>query len=148
MGQFNLDIFSGRQIRFSTITVSSILLFVIFDYCLQATTHHGAGIDKKFDTIQHTKQNHKSTTDRKNNIGKNDFDAGDIARGLEVKPIDVNSASIDELMKLPGVGRTLAHKIIEYRQKNGKFKNITELMKINGIGTKKLNKLKHMAVAL
>lgn len=148
MGWLNLTIFSGRQTRFSTLAASFVLLFVLFDYCLQATTHYGAETNRKFDTTRHAKQNQTSAASRENSVNKNDFDAGDVVRKLEVKSIDVNSAGVDELIKLPGVGQTLAHRIIEYRQRNGNFKNIAELLKIKGIGEKKLNKFKHMAVAL
>ena len=56
--------------------------------------------------------------------------------------IDLNSAGLEELVKLPNVGPVLAKRIIEYRAKNGNFKNIEELIKIKGIGKKKLSSIK------
>jgi competence protein ComEA len=56
--------------------------------------------------------------------------------------IDLNSASVSDLESLPGVGRRTAERIIEYRQKNGSFKKIEELMNVKGIGEKSFLKLK------
>lgn len=56
--------------------------------------------------------------------------------------ININSASQTELETLNGVGPSLAAKIIEYREKNGKFKAIEELKNVNGIGEAKFEILK------
>jgi competence protein ComEA len=48
--------------------------------------------------------------------------------------ININTASKTELMKLKGVGRELAEKIIEYREKNGPFAKPEDIRKITGIG--------------
>ena len=56
--------------------------------------------------------------------------------------IDLNSASVGDLESLPGVGRRTAARIVEYRQKNGSFKKIEELMNVKGIGEKSFLKLK------
>jgi len=56
--------------------------------------------------------------------------------------LNINSAYAADLMKLPGIGEVMADRIIEYREKNGGFKNIEDLMKIKGIGKKKFDKIK------
>lgn len=59
-----------------------------------------------------------------------------------VAPLDLNTATAADLQKLPGVGPAMAERILEYRQKNGGFKKIEELMNIRGIGEKNFLKLK------
>lgn len=54
------------------------------------------------------------------------------------KPININTASVEELQLLKGVGETKAKAIVEYRLVNGKFKSIDELTQVSGIGEKLL----------
>lgn len=48
--------------------------------------------------------------------------------------VHLNQANIDELQKLKGIGEKKAQTIVEYRQKNGGFKNIDEFKNVKGIG--------------
>ena len=61
--------------------------------------------------------------------------------------VDVNSADIAELDSLPGVGPSIAKRIIEYREENGPFKRIEDLMNVQGIGEKKFLQLKDHVTA-
>lgn len=56
--------------------------------------------------------------------------------------INVNKATMEELMSLPYIGEVKAKAIIEYRNKNGPFKTIEELLNIKGIGEKTLEKIR------
>jgi competence protein ComEA len=56
--------------------------------------------------------------------------------------VDLNAASVSDLETLPGIGRRTAERIVEYRQKNGAFKKIEELMNVKGIGEKSFLRLK------
>jgi competence protein ComEA len=56
--------------------------------------------------------------------------------------VNLNTATVADLQELPGVGAKVAARIIEYRQKQGPFKRIEELMNIQGIGEKSFLKLR------
>jgi competence protein ComEA len=57
-------------------------------------------------------------------------------------PININTASAKELDALPGIGAKTAALIVDYRQKNGPFKKVEELMNVRGVGEKSFLKLK------
>jgi competence protein ComEA len=56
--------------------------------------------------------------------------------------VNINTAPATELQTLPGIGAKTAARIVEYRQKNGPFKKIEELMNVRGVGEKNFLKLK------
>lgn len=58
--------------------------------------------------------------------------------------ININTATQTELETLPGIGPSIANKIVSYRRENGKFKNIEEIKKVSGIGESKYNKIKEL----
>jgi comEA protein len=59
-------------------------------------------------------------------------------------PVNLNTANVAQLEALPGVGLKTAERIIEYRQKNGGFKKVEEVMNVRGVGEKGFLKLKPM----
>ncbi len=66
---------------------------------------------------------------------------GDATSGL----VNINSADADALMELPGVGEQTARAILESREKLGPFSSVDDLLRVNGIGEKKLEKIKPYA---
>ena len=58
-----------------------------------------------------------------------------------VFPIDINSATLEELTALPGIGKTLARRILDFRTVNGNFTKPEELMNVSGIGAGKLESI-------
>lgn len=68
-------------------------------------------------------------------------DASEVAEE-SVGQINVNTASADELTELPGIGAKIAQRIVEYREKNGAFSTVEDIMNVSGIGEKKFLAIK------
>jgi competence protein ComEA len=70
--------------------------------------------------------------------------SGSLGSGLIPGKVNLNLAGKSQLESLPGIGPKLAQQIINYRKKNGLFRNIEELKKVPGIGKKKFESLKDL----
>jgi competence protein ComEA len=64
------------------------------------------------------------------------------AKPASATPVNVNTATAAQFEALPGIGAAMAARIVEYRQKNGPFKKIEDLMNVRGLGEKNFLKLK------
>ncbi len=53
-------------------------------------------------------------------------------------PININTASAEQLTELPGIGPAYAQRIVEWREENGKFTSKEQLLEIRGIGQRRL----------
>ena len=62
------------------------------------------------------------------------------------QPVDVNAASEEELELIPGIGPAMAQRIIDWREQNGPFERIEDLLNVRGIGVKTLEKLRPYVV--
>ena len=60
-------------------------------------------------------------------------------------PVNINKANKQQLMALPGIGETLAQRIIDNRNANGPFSSVDQLINIKGIGEKRLETLRPYA---
>lgn len=56
--------------------------------------------------------------------------------------INLNTATATQLEAIPGIGARTAERIVEYRQKNGAFKKVEDLMNVRGVGEKSFLKIK------
>lgn len=60
--------------------------------------------------------------------------------------ININTATVEELITLPGIGEATANKIITYRKENGKFEKVEDLKNVAGIGDSKLENIKDLII--
>nr|WP_295604086.1 helix-hairpin-helix domain-containing protein [uncultured Terrisporobacter sp.] len=95
-------------------------------------------IPKIGDAKQEDLKDVNNTKDIENAEIKNENTAKDSSK------ININTATLEELDKLPGVGEATANKIISHREENGQFKNIEDIKNVNGIGDKKFENMKEL----
>lgn len=67
---------------------------------------------------------------------------GQTNNSKKVLKVNINTATSEELQKLPGIGEAMASKIITYRKENGKFSKVEDLKNVSGIGEAKFNNIK------
>lgn len=60
---------------------------------------------------------------------------------LAQESIDINTASMEELMRIPGVGRAVAGRIVEFREKHGSFRRTQELIAIKGMNARRYRQI-------
>ncbi len=65
-----------------------------------------------------------------------------ISYAVNATPVDLNSATQAQLESVNGIGPGKARSIVEYRTKNGAFKSVDDLAKVNGFSTKTIDKLR------
>jgi competence protein ComEA len=64
------------------------------------------------------------------------------SRQIPTEKINLNQADVQSLIQIKGIGKKKAMLIIQYRQKHGIFRSVDDLIKVRGIGTKRLEKIK------
>lgn len=72
--------------------------------------------------------------------------AGQSGAEQQATQLNLNTAKAADLEKLPGIGAATAARIIEYRDQNGPFKKVEDLMNVKGIGEKTFLKLKPLVM--
>ena len=65
-------------------------------------------------------------------------------RRADTALVNINTATVEELSSLPGIGETLAKRIVAYRRQNGPFQETDQLLNVDGIGSGKLKAILDM----
>lgn len=73
-------------------------------------------------------------------------ESGDTNDSKDKLLVNINSASEEELTQIPGVGASIAKRIIEYREQNGGFSSVSEIMNVKGIGKSKFETMKNRII--
>lgn len=92
--------------------------------------------DEKEEQVYITKESGENV------IKQTDRESGSNNKKGETIMVNINTAGVEELKKIQGIGESTANKIIAYRKENGKFQSIEELKNVKGIGEAKFNKMK------
>lgn len=116
--------------------------YQIFDYSEEDEKFYGSANDT--DSVVFHKSDEKEVDYKQEVLDFNSQSFDNIQKKIlpAEKSINLNTAEIEELVNLPGIGQKTAQNIIDYRSKHKRFNNTNELLKVKGIGQAKLAKIK------
>ncbi len=109
-----------------------------FDYSASDSIFYASN----YSILEKNKNNEFDSNQESSDFNKSNFISKVKKQELKEKSINLNSASIEELSLLPGIGIKTAEKIIAYRKANDGFSNIDELLEVRGIGNSKFEIIK------
>jgi competence protein ComEA len=66
--------------------------------------------------------------------------------GAAAEPVDINTAGVERLVELDGIGAVYAQRIVDYREQHGPFDAVNQLADVNGIGPKTLDDIRDQVV--
>lgn len=71
------------------------------------------------------------------------YEISDICGNTKIKKYNINTCTSEELQELDGIGESISNSIVTYRNEIGSFKQLEDIMKVNGIGNSTFSKLKN-----
>jgi competence ComEA-like helix-hairpin-helix protein len=113
-----------------------------FDYSYEDSLFFAIGED--LETEEDAIQDDKSVDYKQEVLDFNErsFSESNTKEAPAAKSINLNSAKIEELILLPGIGEKTAERILEFRTKRGKFNTLEELLEVKGIGDSKFQNVR------
>ena len=131
--------------RKERIVISCLMFLVIMMFTISAlVTKKYNSSAENYAAILKEFEEKSAAIEERSNLAVNDSLIENEEKGTNTVTlkININTADINELQKLKGIGLTYAQRIVDYRQENGEFKSIEELLNIKGIGEKRLEDIK------
>ncbi|MBN2425639.1 MAG: helix-hairpin-helix domain-containing protein [Calditrichaceae bacterium] len=107
----------------------------LYDYTYQDSLFTAASRD----TVQNKTYQEKSSEEKKQKDNKK---AEIKKKTSALKPFNINTATYDQLIQLPGIGKVTANEILNYQKEFGPFRTLEELKKVKRIGPKTLEKIR------
>lgn len=131
------------------------ILFLFFSMCVLSNAH-AEKFDQRYVKWKEQQQAHDEQLKRQDPnhyLGKPTVtntqaskQTASSSAALSGAKVNINTANVQQLQQLNGVGKKKAQAILDYRQQNGKFKNIDDLQNVKGIGPKMVEKNRAMIV--
>lgn len=122
-----------------TSTERKVILF------LASTLLLGAGIRLYQETFPHPKRfDYRASDSTFEDLSRKLLsDSGATKHAAPSSTVDLNAASKQDLMRLPGIGEIMAGRILEFRATAGSFRHINELLRVKGISKKRLEQMRN-----
>jgi len=117
------------------------ILFTLFLYKTSLCTVSASEIDLRFqknDRIAETKDTVQNAVDSNKSSQKNKIKELTVSKKL----VNINTASVDELTGLKGIGKKIAQEIVKFRNETGGFQTPEDIMKVKGIGKAKYSAIR------
>ena len=130
-----------KQIKSGTIFLVAVLLF--FTFCLGMYLGRQSGSGELLLCTERTAPAQESEEETLTAAEKMSEDAEAAGQNTESLsgPVNINTACEEQLTALPGIGETLARRIVDYREVHGAYRSVEDLKNVSGIGDKKLEGL-------